>query len=65
MAYDKEKDSTTKEREENGANMSDERKLNEEMKREYSGEGQVDKAACLNKKEKERTEGSKMNEEEV
>lgn len=54
-----------KEREENGAKMSDEKELNEEMKAEYSGEGQAEKAEKLNEKERNRTEGSKLNNEEV
>jgi len=61
-------DSTTEERENNGADMSDAREMNEEMKKEYEegdGEGQLQKAEKLNEKERKRTEGSKMNEEEI
>lgn len=56
---------TTEERENSGAEMSDAREMNEEMKKEYSGKGQEEKAARLNEKERERTEGSKLNVEEV
>lgn len=54
-----------KEREENGAEMSDERELNEQMKAEYSGDAQAKKAEKLNEKERNRTEGGKLNTEEV
>jgi hypothetical protein len=65
MGYDKPKDASTEEREDNGASMSDERELDDEMKREYSGNAQAEKAVKLNDEERERAEGSKMNEEEV
>ena len=56
---------SVKEREHNGAKMSDEKEINEQMRAEYSGEGQVKKAKKLNEKERNRTEGSKLNDEEV
>lgn len=56
---------TVKEREDTGAKMSDEKEINDQMRAEYSGEGQVKKAEKLNEKERNRTEGSKLNNEEV
>lgn len=56
---------TVKEREDNGAKMSDEKEINDQMSAEYSGEDQVKKAEKLNEKERNRTEGSKLNDEEV
>jgi hypothetical protein len=61
---------TTEERENNGAEMSDARKLDEKMSEEYShgkdkGERELRKNESLNHKEKERTDGSKLNESEV
>lgn len=56
---------SVKEREHNCAKMSDEKEINDQMRAEYSGEGQVKKAEKLNEKERNRTEGSKLNDEEV
>ncbi|MBS1493775.1 MAG: hypothetical protein JST55_09700 [Bacteroidetes bacterium] len=67
---DKKNDATSEERENNGAEMSDARELDEKMSEEYShgknkGDKKLEKNEALNKKEKERTDSSKLNESEV
>lgn len=63
-------DETIEERENNGAEMSDEREMNDQMREEYESgksgpESKIEKRERLNNEERERTEGSLKNKTQV